>query len=372
MPAFLLFLFAIAATEVWGHGRVQTSIAADVGEGKAIVTIRAAVVDLIVVGGLAYDAVSRLPPEERSDLLRPHLRAMAGRFRLIDEKGVSLEPDLIRLEPRDFSGEAFFSASIDQEQMTAVLEYPLPFPPASLVFWQSFGEGPGNAMYPTGHYHSPEGTHAVDEMATVPIYVVLTIRQEGELVLLPCELGPGFPVRFPFLWSRKTVPLAHRRSLRGATCGWENRPASGRLTVDETRVTWKVCLPLESLAHALPGGFPDFAESTWLGLRDLLAERVSLFIDGKRAEPGGLRMSVHPMSAVAMLEGRELAAGSDRPGMVVLELSQTVAGVPREIEATWDFYSEAMPRLYAEVLRGGEIADFSILCGESPVLHWPE
>ncbi len=330
-----------------------------------MITIQTSVVDVMVVGGLDFATVAKLRSEERTALLRPHLETMAGRFRLLDENEGALAPADVRVQIPDDSE---MSPLLEQQQMTIVLEYVLVSPPASLTFWQSFGEGNIGDVYPAGQEFSPH-QHPDwfgEESAAVPIYAALTIRQNKELVLLPSELGPGFSIRFPFTWNDPIVPLAHRSSFGSATPGWDNRPASGYLTIEESVIRWKLFLTLEAVAKSLPE-FDQAGERG--GLREALCNRLTMTIDGQRREPGDVSFGVHAMTAMAVLHRRPLPVEASQPGMVVLEVTYPITDLPREVELAWELFSDAIPLLLSEI-RHGDDTDFSVLTKDSQVLRW--
>lgn len=340
-------------------------------------TINAALVDVLIVGGLDYERVAGLSSGERSVLLRPHLETMSERFRLIDENGRELIPDSVEFRIPDYGGgSAVFSPGLDQRQTTILMEYTWPSPPSRMLFWQSFGEGRISDMYPEEQHHAryDHANVAVDAAASIPIYTSLTVRQKGELVLLPSEFGPGFPVLYSFSWDSDPEPLAHRTSLQSAAPDWENRPANARLTVGESEVTWRVHITVEALAEAFTDGFPASEEPRsgleWEELGDYLSERLIFVVDGEAADPGAVSVKVHPMSAMGLLHQRELPPGTQRAGMVVLEASSTVTEPPREVVAGWTFHADSIGPLYSEVVDSGEAAGFLVLSPENPTLDY--
>jgi hypothetical protein len=371
-----LLLFTIVVTDAWGHGRVNSSIAADVREDRVAVTLHASLVDLMIVGGLAFAELAEVPPEEQPALLLPHLRTMGERFRLMLEDGSRLEPVSVRHEAPSWETADFRFTGIDQQQMRLVLDYPLASPPASLLFWQSFGEGRGEESFPTGRYHVPaDHRHeTVSPSALAPIYAALSIRQKGEMVLLPSELGPGFPVLFPFSWEEEVVPLAHRSSLSRATSHWENRPANARLQVEGENVTFRVYLSLEAIAAAFPEKISGHAEGKnegdWHHLHDTISRHIRLAIDGTEVATDRRRVTVHPPSAMAVLHDRRLPPGRVEPGIVVVEIAVEASRPPHQIEAGWALFAHSIPRLYTEMVHAGEPAGFFVLSASKPSLSW--
>jgi hypothetical protein len=371
-PLILILLPTLAATTVFGHGRIQTSISADIAKDSATVTLHAAVVDLIAVGGLELNHVARLSPEERTALLRPHLETMAERFRLIDLEGREFRPRQIQFEEPEVADRSQ-PPGIEQQRLTVNLNYVFATPPGGLLFWQSFGEGDAETLHPETDPHSPHERHDLraTETINIPIYSALSIRQQGEMVLLPCELGPGFPVWFPFDWDNAPVPVAHRSSLQSATCRWENRPPNTRLTVEGNHVSWRIYLTLEGLAQEFPAAF--LAASTgsdWAELTDRLREHATLVIDEVAQDPDTISITVYPLSAMALLHHRRLTPGSGRPGLVLVEIARDLPAPPGAVDAVWTLFNESIPRLHAEILDSRRIPEISLLTSDSPTLQW--
>lgn len=367
---FGLYALVLSPANMDGHGRINSTVAADVREDGVTVRIDMASIDLIVIGDLNFEAVANLSAEERTVLLSPHLKTAAGRFALIDGKDRLLEPEAVRIDDEEDRGAGVFPRGLEQQRMTVVLDYAFPSPPSSLVFWQSFGEGRIPDLFPTDHYHSPHDAHGVYDAhpGAVPIYTALTVRRKGELALLPSELGPGFPVRFPFSWDEEFVPLAHRSSLREAAPSWETRPASARIEVEDTRVVWRLYFPLEALVRAGVAAPADVRDPEKLS--DGLRKPAQLAIDGELRAPDTVEARVHPMSAMALLHNRTLPPESDRPGVVVLDLEWGLSAPPAKIDAKWNLYRKALPRLYCEMVDAGGPSGPLVLTVDSPWLRW--
>ena len=358
----LLAGLLLAAHAARGHGRIQTHVTADVREESAKVVINAAWIDLALAAGMAWEDFADLPEEVREDVLRTGMRTFADRFFLLDETGERLAAKPPEMELPETGG-PLPTPGPEQRQGRVTLVFPFAGPPGELLFWQRFGSAKPNELYPDDAHHSLLDRHDFSEEAlpAIPIQSILTIRQNGEMAMLPAEFGPGFPVRFSISWTDDFVPLAHRESLRSAAARADNRPPNGRLTVEDNAVVWRVVAPLDILDRTL-GERWSRAEG-WEALREILMGHISLTVDGQTVDPAEVNLGAHPMTVMSLLHRRPLDPASTRPGMAVLELTHVPGHPPAEVEAGWTLFGEGFAALHADVFAGGEPTGFSVLRG---------
>lgn len=336
-------MLVILTSEALGHGRNSTAIGADVAESGAVVRIDAVVIDLLLVGGVSLREWRELNAEERGQLLDKSARLMAGRFRLNAEERV-LDPLSVEVDIPDLASPVMRRIGLDQQSVPIVLRYNFDSPPSMLTFWQNFDAG----------------------NSTEPIYAQLLIRRSGNMVMLPAELGKGFPVSFPFDWAREPQPLAHRRSLQSAACNWQNRPANGRLEVSEKEVRWTVYVSLEAM---LAGSDIKIGDD-WVQLREQLESMLYLKINGTKIRSGITALRVYPLSAHALMHDRRLDPGESIEGMVEIEVLAEAGAFPDQVEVGWLLYNESIPLLYSEIWENGDVVEFDILNAERTAHHW--
>jgi hypothetical protein len=353
-PGFtaLCLAAAIAPICAYGHGRSSSAVAADVTPKGAIISIDAVVLDLMQIGDVNMRDWRALSQAEREQNLHAFAETMVGRFRLVQDGNRMLQPEIVKVEMPDFATPIMRRLGLDQQSIPVSIGYTFTQPPASLTFWHNFAGDP----------------------EAEPIYAQFLIRRNDNMVMLPTELGPGFLVTFPFDWETEPVPLAHRRSLRDAACGWQNRPANARLEVGATRVSWTVYVTTDALFTGDPQA-PKPDPNTphgreWSGLRDFLRDHLSLQVDGRSAAADAMALRVYPQSAMALGHDRRQPAERPFGALVEIELSMTVEREPAQIDAVWSWYKAEIPMLYCEVLHPREALHFSFLTPQSPALQW--
>lgn len=348
-PAILaaILVFSCGVTAL-GHGRNSTYISADVYPDKAVVEINAVIVDLLAVGGMDVTDWEALPSPSKAEVLHEASRVLASRF-LVFERACRLQPaGTATATIPDFNIPRMRHARPDQQGVRIVLKYDFSAPPEELTFWQAF-----------------DGGRTEDA-----IHTQISIRQKGEMVLLPAELGTGFLLQFPFDWSSEPEPIAHRKHLGSAVCSWHNRPATARLEILPGQVAWTIRLPVERFANRWersPGN------STWPQLEQDLKSATTLRIGEERAPvPGEKSVRSFPMSASALVHDSEV--GPLKPAGILVEIKHAVdtGKSKNSIHASTTLFNENCPLVYVEIVEEGRLAQSSVLTPENPILTWSE
>lgn len=327
-----------------GHGRNSTSLRGYVGQDSVRIEAHAVVLDVLQLAGVSEADWRRLAGPDKLAVLERGGSVFGERFRLVLDGDRIVEADAFRVELPDIEAGPWRSMEAGQQAVVLNWSYSLPDPPGELVFWELF---------------EPDA-------ASPPVLAQLMIRQEGELVMLPAELGRGFLVRYPFNWKERQVPLAERTSLGSAVCGWRNRPPNSVLEIGPDGLAWHVFIPVRQLVEAfglLPAVLGSAGPQTMAGW-------FSIKVDGAERAVGNPGLKFHPLSAHSLAHGDSTAWTGDLNGMAELVLRVPLDGPPRSLEAAVALPGEDPPAVYTALVVPGRPVEFFIQSTGTPTLEW--
>lgn len=346
----LLFigLLMCCGSIVHGHGRVESSIKADIGAGAGEIRIQSTVEELLEMEAIPIGEFLGMGGEERESWVKEAQKSLAKGFTLFSGSWEKLEPKESILEDVELESGINEFRGIEQKLVGLSLKYTFEKPPERLIFWQS--NVTGSSDY--------------------PFYSSFTLRREGQMVMLPAEIGPGFPISYTFNWDEAPVNIATVSNLREVSCGPANRFTNGYLEIEKNRVSWRLSMPILAVREMMEGSGIEWADAEEEKLKGLISETMKLEIEGAPEVESRLRIAPYPYRALGVLHGDTEPLGSERTEFVEITLEARFEQEPSAVNAQWTFFGEELSTLIIELVETNTFREFKKLSSKNDQIIW--
>jgi hypothetical protein len=291
--------------------------------------MRLAFADILALSNIDHHAPLHLSGAQCAELAKTASAVAIHRLRIVDQDGHFPEKIMVEHIIPDLPAMVHgYDDALLQKVVDIVLRVPHAEAPQSLTFWQLFGD--------RGVFH--------------PIHADLLVRQQGELLMLPPALSPGFPARLWFNWTTPPPPIAKMTSLAGVTPGWKNRPANARLRISPDIMVCALYLHVESIRQ-LPGA-PETADDGSFATAELgrwLAGHLTLALDGEPLQPDYTLFHIVHADVYSFNSGRLPLPERTKTGIAELMLTYDVPTQGKTVGYRWNLYGDTLSMLLTEV-----------------------